>query len=415
MFTSTTRRLTDDVEFLPSHRDDGRRELGLAPEGPALRLTGYWAGSTVHGSAGGHRRAAAERRPLLPAPRRRITSTYDPAAHVDERPRRHGRVPEDRRPEGAVQLRRHLQDARASTSTTSATCAAPTRSSSPAGCSSGGTRRRRLYRSFRLNLNQWAGWNFGGDTRFTGANVNAHIVAHVQLVGRRRLQRRGRRHRRPLDPRRAVRAVEARRATSGTTSSRTAARPSTAAGWASTSATRPARPRGAQTRGSTWRPTSFLTLSRGVGFEQMNEDTQWVENVERRLDDPLRLRPHPADDRRPADARQLHDHADAHRADLRRAVRVGRRLQRLQGTDVRRARTPVRRAVRPVPPTPATPTSTTSPSARTNVLRWEYKPGSALYVVWQQGREDVAETGRFRFGQDVGGPLRDPRRATCSW
>ena len=29
---------------------------------------------------------------------------------------------------------------------------------------------------FRLNLNQWSGWNFGGDHRFAGTNVNAHIV-----------------------------------------------------------------------------------------------------------------------------------------------------------------------------------------------------------------------------------------------
>jgi len=35
------------------------------------------------------------------------------------------------------------------------------------------------------------------------------------------------------------------------------------------------------------------------------------------------------------------------------------------------------------------------------VLRWEYRPGSALYVVWQQGREDVSEYGRFRFNQDL--------------
>jgi len=39
----------------------------------------------------------------------------------------------------------------------------------------------------------------------------------------------------------------------------------------------------------------------------------------------------------------------------------------------------------------------------TNVLRREFKPGSALYVVWQQGREDVSGVGRFRFRQDVGG------------
>ena len=38
----------------------------------------------------------------------------------------------------------------------------------------------------------------------------------------------------------------------------------------------------------------------------------------------------------------------------------------------------------------------------TNVLRWEFKPGSALYLVWQQGREDTGGVGRFRFRQDMG-------------
>ncbi len=39
----------------------------------------------------------------------------------------------------------------------------------------------------------------------------------------------------------------------------------------------------------------------------------------------------------------------------------------------------------------------------TNVLRWEYKPGSTLFVVWQQAREDSAAYGDFRFGRDFGG------------
>ena len=39
----------------------------------------------------------------------------------------------------------------------------------------------------------------------------------------------------------------------------------------------------------------------------------------------------------------------------------------------------------------------------TNVLRWEYKPGSALFVVWQQARENDAVAGDFRFGRDVRG------------
>jgi hypothetical protein len=39
----------------------------------------------------------------------------------------------------------------------------------------------------------------------------------------------------------------------------------------------------------------------------------------------------------------------------------------------------------------------------TNVLRWEYRPGSALFVVWQQGREENESYGRFRFSRDFGG------------
>ena len=36
----------------------------------------------------------------------------------------------------------------------------------------------------------------------------------------------------------------------------------------------------------------------------------------------------------------------------------------------------------------------------TNVLRWEYKPGSTLFIVWQQAREND-EVGAFRFARDV--------------
>jgi hypothetical protein len=36
----------------------------------------------------------------------------------------------------------------------------------------------------------------------------------------------------------------------------------------------------------------------------------------------------------------------------------------------------------------------------TNVLRWEFKPGSTLFVVWQQSREGDGTTGSFRFGRD---------------
>ncbi len=39
----------------------------------------------------------------------------------------------------------------------------------------------------------------------------------------------------------------------------------------------------------------------------------------------------------------------------------------------------------------------------TNVLRWEYKPGSTLFVVWQQARANYAVPGGFDFGRDVHG------------
>jgi hypothetical protein len=44
----------------------------------------------------------------------------------------------------------------------------------------------------------------------------------------------------------------------------------------------------------------------------------------------------------------------------------------------------------------------------TNVLRWEYRPGSALFVVWQQGREESESFGTFRFGRDFRGVFGIP-------
>jgi hypothetical protein len=35
------------------------------------------------------------------------------------------------------------------------------------------------------------------------------------------------------------------------------------------------------------------------------------------------------------------------------------------------------------------------------VLRWEYLPGSALYLVWTQNRQDVEPNGEFNFGHSI--------------
>ncbi|HET7464519.1 MAG TPA: DUF5916 domain-containing protein, partial [Longimicrobium sp.] len=44
------------------------------------------------------------------------------------------------------------------------------------------------------------------------------------------------------------------------------------------------------------------------------------------------------------------------------------------------------------------------------VLRWEYHPGSALFVVWQQDRAGADADGRFRFGDNLTGIFDRPSR-----
>ena len=44
----------------------------------------------------------------------------------------------------------------------------------------------------------------------------------------------------------------------------------------------------------------------------------------------------------------------------------------------------------------------------TNVMRWEFKPGSTLFVVWQQDREGFRPKGTFRFGADYGEVFATP-------
>jgi hypothetical protein len=42
------------------------------------------------------------------------------------------------------------------------------------------------------------------------------------------------------------------------------------------------------------------------------------------------------------------------------------------------------------------------------VLRWEYRPGSALFVVWQQQRSGSTSFGDFDFERDVSAIFRQP-------
>ncbi|MEO8483242.1 MAG: DUF5916 domain-containing protein [Acidobacteriota bacterium] len=48
----------------------------------------------------------------------------------------------------------------------------------------------------------------------------------------------------------------------------------------------------------------------------------------------------------------------------------------------------------------------------TNVLRWEYRPGSALFAVWQQGRGDFENRGDLRLTRDLGAAFNAPADST---
>ena len=153
-------------------------------------------------------------------------------------------------------------------------------------------------------------------------------------------------------------------------------------------------------------PVVVPERQRRLRFSRNHDESQWVENDRRRA---LRLRPARSEDCRPHDAGELHGHAEPVDPALRRAVRVGGRLLELQGAGQR-----PREALRATATAPIAYTGNPDFNYRsfrtTNVLRWEYKPGSTLFVVWQQGREDSVDTATFNFGRDFGGVFDAPAR-----
>jgi hypothetical protein len=48
----------------------------------------------------------------------------------------------------------------------------------------------------------------------------------------------------------------------------------------------------------------------------------------------------------------------------------------------------------------------------TNVLRWEYKPGSTMFIVWQQGKSGSENVGDFQFGRDFSNVFTSPTNNT---
>jgi hypothetical protein len=266
----------------------------------------------------------------------------------------------------------------------------------------------RFVRNYNLNLNQWTGWNFDGDRLYAGGNVNMHWAwANNYSSGfgvnfnaspfRDRVTRGG-----PgvlgnsswslwyygnADNRRAIYpSYNGYHERDGQGTTRHNIGPSL-----------------------NWRPSSAATLSLGIRYSINNDDAQWVENV--------------------TDA-QDHEHYVFGRIEQRTMALTARFNYTLTpDLSIQTYAEPFVSAgaytnFRELADGRAksygdryspyayggSPDFNYRSFRTTNVLRWEYRPGSTLFVVWQQGRQDVAPQGAFDFSRDFGGVFSTPAR-----
>ena len=257
-------------------------------------------------------------------------------------------------------------------------------------------------RSFRFNLNQWAGWNYGGDLLNAGGNVNAHAVfpnnwstgmgVNVNPLSFDDRATRGGPGALSQRPEEHVGLPVERRAPPGRRRDQRLSRSNDGLG----STFRDFSPE------VTWRPSSFLYVSGGLSITTNHDQSQWIEELDGhyvfgRIDQhTVGL----------TTARQLHAVAAALDPDLRAAVRLGRRLHDFKELADGRSRSYADR-YRPYDYT-GNPDFNYRSFRTTNVLRWEYRPGSTLFVVWQQGREATLDHGAFDFRSDIGGVFDTP-------
>ena len=254
------------------------------------------------------------------------------------------------------------------------------------------------YRSVRLNFNQWGGWNYGGDRLMLGVNVNGHIQflnnwrigSGFNVNAERfddRLTRGG-----PggLDPGRLsnwwyVESDDRRRVTVNAMGF---------VGWDRyDSYTNEFNP------SITFRPTSALSVEPGVLWSHNVDRAQWVEQVE--------------------DAGTHYVFGELDQKTVALTMRVNYTIRPTLSVQIYAQPfvsagdyanyKELADGRAPSFPDRYTPFDyqgnadfNYSSLRMTNVLRWEYRPGSTLFVVWQQGREDSLERGDFQFGRDVG-------------
>ncbi|MEZ5316090.1 MAG: DUF5916 domain-containing protein [Vicinamibacterales bacterium] len=403
MVTSTNRRLADELRFLPGSATTGGVDGDLRFGGGRFSLNGYWAGSLVRGDA-----AAIDR-----LQRNTVHSFQRPdAGHLDYDPTR-------------TSLGGH-----AGSISLSKIAGRRTRFQSYVGYKTPGfdvndlgflsradeiatsqwfqvrdDTPGRFVRSLNLNVNHWAGWNWDGDRRYAGGNVNAHwtftnnwtLGTGVNYNARGfndRLTRGGPGGFQPANWNGwGYVTTDERRLASGTLNYSWLTDPHGSWTWSLSPSL-------------TLRPGTALVVNTGVSVTRNRRDAQWITNLTEaadthylfgRLDQTtvgVNLRVNYT--LRPTLTLQVY---------ARPFVSSGAYDQFKELADGRAGAYGDR--YRPYA-WDGDPDFTYLSFRTTNVLRWEYRPGSALFLVWQQGREDVAARGDFRFGRDVGAAFDAP-------
>jgi hypothetical protein len=262
---------------------------------------------------------------------------------------------------------------------------------------------RGILRSFRWNLNQYAGWNYGGDMLHSGGNVNAHATftsnwstgmgINLNAAGFDDRATRGG----PGalgTPERGVWAYvdsDNRKAVSvGLNGSI----------WADN-----------QDSGSadinpyvSWRPTSFLTVGGGLRLSRNRQQSQWIEqDGDHYVFGLLEQRTAAITARvnytiTPALTIQLYAEPFVSSGDYSNF----KELVDGRAPDYEDRYRPYAYG--------GNPDFNYRSFRTTNVMRWEYRPGSTVFVVWQQGREDTLQHGDFQFSRDLGGVFDAPAR-----
>ena len=261
----------------------------------------------------------------------------------------------------------------------------------------------KLTRSFRWNLNQWAGWNYDGDRLFSGGNFNSHAVFLNNWSAGFGLNLDSQ----PFDDR-ATRGGPGAYASSGRSFWN----------YVNSDSRKPVSLYlntyfGKQSEGSgssdfspglTFRPTTFMNVSVGVSLNSNHDRQQWIGDddghyVFGRID------------QKTVSLTSRFNYTITPRLTIQLYaapfLSAGRYSEFKELVDGRARSFSARFSPYAYG---GSPDFNYRSFRTTNVVRWEYKPGSTLFVVWQQGRETVLDHGTFDFKSDFGGVFDAPAR-----